>query len=315
MTGYFLLSIDTELAWGFFDRFEPGRFSADRERDTVSRLLDILDEYHITATWAVVGAMFAAKSEEDTLALTTDWRDEYPAFFELIRDGSALLCGADIVEVLCRRGARHEIAFHGFTHRLFDERTMTEETARSEIEAWLASARPRGITPRSVTFPRSRMGFLRLFHEYGFLCYRNDHLRRGAYSLPVVGRAFRRFEPHLAGLSAPSLYDATIGPAGLVSIPAGRWLFGASRRSERVLDSLHLNHLRLLALMSAVRKAAREKRVIHVYVHPYEFQTEKDYAKLRLLLSRVSLEIQQGTIQSVAMKDLAQIVLAHHDKL
>ena len=65
-TGYFLLSLDTELAWGHHDNFRPEMFSADggRERQAIELILEALDEFNIKATWAVVGHLFYGQCEE-----------------------------------------------------------------------------------------------------------------------------------------------------------------------------------------------------------------------------------------------------------
>src|SRR5262245_21258700 len=57
--GVAVVSIDTELAWGDSHRRDgaSGR-TYDREREIVTRLLDVLTRYEIPATWAVVGHLF-----------------------------------------------------------------------------------------------------------------------------------------------------------------------------------------------------------------------------------------------------------------
>jgi hypothetical protein len=57
MTGVFTLSLDTELAWGSFDRGGVDRYGAAYRRtpDAVDHLCDLLDRFEVPATWAFVG--------------------------------------------------------------------------------------------------------------------------------------------------------------------------------------------------------------------------------------------------------------------
>lgn len=57
--GAFLISIDTEMAWGSVHHRDVGRhYSYQAEREFIDRLLALFDKYQIRATWAVVGHLF-----------------------------------------------------------------------------------------------------------------------------------------------------------------------------------------------------------------------------------------------------------------
>ena len=61
--GVFTLSLDFELLWGTVDLFGPGRFrrACEVERDiVVERLLGLLEEFEISATWCILGHLFLA---------------------------------------------------------------------------------------------------------------------------------------------------------------------------------------------------------------------------------------------------------------
>jgi peptidoglycan/xylan/chitin deacetylase (PgdA/CDA1 family) len=310
-TGYFLFSLDTELAWGHFDCFDPKMFSTDgqRERRSVNKLLDILDEFEIIATWAVVGQLFHEFTEENHHSFMSYCKERYPTFYELYRHNSPLLFGADIIERLLNHGTNHEVAFHGYTHRLFDENTMTEEEADAEIKEWLRISKRRNVTPLTVIFPRGKIGRLDLFKRHGFICYRGEELMREFYSWPLVGRIFRRFHYYLSPLFTPAVYDLEAEPSGMVNLPSSQWLFGFNRKIERYIDLFNLHNLRLQKLVAGVKKASIEKRIIHIWAHPYEFCREKDFAKLRYLFRHVYDEIQRGRLQSIGMADLAKKIL------
>jgi peptidoglycan/xylan/chitin deacetylase (PgdA/CDA1 family) len=312
-TGYFLFSLDTELAWGHFDSFRPGMFSADgsRERKAIRRLLALCDEFGIKATWALVGQLFSDRFP-DVDTYPAAWRGKYPAFEKLYRQGHPLLHGGDVIQMLLDRAERHEIAFHGFTHSAFDESEMDAATAEGEITAWLQAARGRVPAPTTVIFPRNRVGHLPLFKAAGFSCYRGVEIPSCAHTLPLLGRGFRRYNEELSVILAPQVYDLPKpDDSGLVNLPASRWLFGFNRRLDRLLDRSGRHHLRLQRIVSGVRKAAAQRKIIHLWAHPYEFQGEADFEKLRYVFSSVAQQVQGGLMQSVSMAALARMAVHH----
>jgi hypothetical protein len=78
---------------------------------------------------------------------------------------------------------------------------------------------------------------------------------------------------------------------------------------EMILDSLNLHKLRIRRMIKGVKKAAEERKVIHIWAHPCDFQTMKDIEKLRYLLGAVADEMSKGRIQSVGMSYLARQIL------
>ncbi|MDP2942084.1 MAG: hypothetical protein Q8O36_01005, partial [Candidatus Omnitrophota bacterium] len=58
--GIFVISIDTELAWGTFDHGGHIKYNEayKRYRSIVSKILELFSKYEIRATWAIVGHLF-----------------------------------------------------------------------------------------------------------------------------------------------------------------------------------------------------------------------------------------------------------------
>lgn len=309
--GYFLFSLDTELAWGYFDQYRPGRFSNGGvwERKAVHRLLDIFDEFEISATWAVVGHMFFASCEKCEVCPVMEWKGKHSSFEQIYETKDQLWYGADVIDLLQTRGARHEIGFHGYTHKVFDERVMTEKEAGTEISEWRRLAARKNITPYSVAFPRNRVGHLDAFKDAGYICYRGDELRPKGPHISLLRKAMNIFDL-IFQTRTPLVYEPILDESGLVNLPASRWLFGMNRRVEAALDSVGLPTIRIRPMINAVKRAAREGRIVHIWAHPEEFKTDADFEKLRFLLRYVAAEIKKGAMQSITMIDLARKVLA-----
>lgn len=306
-TGYFLFSLDTELATGHYDGLRKQRFSPDgsRERRSIKRLLEILDEFNITATWALVGHLFHERCQH---CVVCPWEGQSPGFDMAYGSAHPLWYGADIVDVLLQRGARHEYAFHGYSHRVFDESIMTVEEAQFEIDEWLRLASRWGIIPKSVIFPRNRIGFLGLFKEAGFICFRGEKVMPPVSRVPLLGKALNRLDLHLQ-LFVPQVCDVSLHPTGMVNLHESQWLFRMSHRIERLLDACGLHLFRIRPLVQSVEKAAREQKVVHLWAHPYEFRTDKDFEKLRYLFQCVAKNADMGKLLSVSMVELAEKVI------
>jgi hypothetical protein len=308
---YFIFSLDTELAWGYFDCFQPTMFSTDgqRERRSIRRLLDIFAEYQITATWAVVGYLFQDRFKETVFSSILKNNNISPDFEKLYKNSSPLLYGADVIHEIVTNRLKHEIAFHGYTHRIFDESLMAPSEAKFEIEKWLQAAHHLKVNPESVVFPRNQIGHLELFKKNRFICYRGVELMPAVYSYPLIGRLFRYLYDLISALSEPVVYDAIIDSTGLVNLPSSRWLFGFSRRLDKILDSMHLSKLRFKRILAGIKRAIDEKKIIHLWAHPYEFQTMADFKKLRYLLSFVSQEVNSGRLTCISMGKLAHQII------
>jgi hypothetical protein len=114
----------------------------------------------------------------------------------------------------------------------------------------------------------------------------------------------------MLSVSTPPVYELNgVESWGLVNLPSSQGFFGFSWRTEMVLDSLNLHKLRIRRMIKGVKKAAEEKKVIHIWVHPCDFRTMKDIEKLRYLLGAVADEMSKGRIQSVGMSYLARQIL------
>jgi len=308
--GYFLFSLDTEMAWGSFnrDRYRSRRFSRDgsRERQSIVRLLDMMDEFQIAGTWAIVGHLLYEECEECEICPILEWKGKYRTFEEVYGTRDPLWYGADILRMILSRNAGHEVAFHGYSHRYFDE--LSEADARVEIQEWLRLAHRRNIVPKTVIFPQGRIRHLGLFREAGFLCYRGKEVPHPVLSLPGIGKAINRVNLTLAALT-PQSFDISADPSGLVNLPSSYWLFRTNRTIESILDGLSLPKLRLRPTVRGIKGAAQKREILHLWAHPHEFRTEKDFDKLRYVFGHVAEEVERGRLVSITMADMARQVI------
>ncbi len=310
--GCFVLSFDTELAWGYYDRFQPQMYSHDgsQERRSIEKLLSILNEFQISATWAIVGQLFYKNHRESAFNPTTDWDGRFPTIEKMYYEDHPLLFAPDVVEMIANCPTNQEIGCHGHTHTVFDEKQMSPQRAALEINAWKEVAHSFNIEPKTIIFPRNKCGYLDLFSKNGFICYRGtERYPAKIYYSPIIGRFFRRFHYYFSTAITPSCYFVEQENSGLVNIRASHWLFGFNRQLDRTLDSLHLPTLRLYRLINGVQRAAREGKIFHVFAHPCEFKTEYDFKKLSFLLKAVKKIADSGKLFCSTMQDIAEAYL------
>ncbi len=309
--GIFLFSLDTELGLGHFDLDqERARFlspDGSRERKAIERLLAMGNEFGITITWAITGHLFFARCEECEICPVLAWRGKYQSFEQIYKNDHPLWYGADVIELLLTKGAQHEIAFHGYTHQLFDQ--MSESEARIEIQEWKRMGKRKGIVPLSIVFPRNAIGHLDIFKEAGFTCYRGNETLPRLYQWGLLGKLLKNID-YTLGITTSPVYRVTgIESCGLVNLPASQYFFGYHSGWEQVLDDLNLHKLRIRRMIKGVRQAADGRKIFHLWAHPYEFQTDKDFEKLRYLFSYVAEEIGRGRLQPMGMAALARQVV------
>ena len=312
-TGYFLFSLDTELATGYFDleRDRGGKFSNDglRERRSISKLIDILEEYNITGTWALVGHLFYERCKDCEECRMIDWKGKYSSFEEVHSTCNPLWYGSDIVEMLLKKGTRQEIAFHGFTHKIFNEDQMSSEEAEKEALKWLSVAQSKGIVPRAVVYPRNVVGHTDILSKAGFICFRMDPDRSWLIRNKLFGRYAKALD-QILGVSSLPIFDLEVNNCdGMVSLYSSQCFFDLNRKAENILDRLNLHDLRFRRVIRGIHKAAEEKKMLHIWAHPSDFRTEKDFLKLRHILDALSHEVQLGRMRSVGMTEMARIML------
>jgi peptidoglycan/xylan/chitin deacetylase (PgdA/CDA1 family) len=166
MEASFIVSIDTELKWGY--RFYPAtkmaRVLQDDEEKAVSSVgsfLDLFEKYSVPATWAVVGKLFY----------------EHPELLASIRES----------------GVKHEIGYHSFSHIRFSQ--ASRDAAEKELKEGLKIQDEFGVTFRSFVFPENMIGHVDLLPEYGFSIYRglNNAGASVNKSLPIRAKNFAVF--------------------------------------------------------------------------------------------------------------------------
>jgi peptidoglycan/xylan/chitin deacetylase (PgdA/CDA1 family) len=308
--GVFTLSLDFELIWGTLGDYGPEEFrdACLRERaEVVDRLLALLAEFEMPATWCVLGHLFlgrcapvdGVKHPEIVApkgASGEDWFAHDPSTNE---EQDPIYYGRTLVEKILACPVPQEIGGHSFSHVLFGDERCSRETAASELAECARLAEQAGVELRSFAFPQNSVGHLDLLPEFGYTSYRGPE---PTWHDRVASAPVRRLGNLLDVIAArtPPVSEPTETMPGLWNLPGsmmyfpmhgGRRHIPLSRRVKRAVKGLD--------------RAARTRRIFHLWFHPTNLADETDrmFAGLRSIFEHAARLRQDGALTFAAMGD------------
>ncbi|WP_135829027.1 polysaccharide deacetylase family protein [Halorussus halobius] len=297
--GSVVLSIDAELAWGFhdFDRLPHARVAAARE--SWLDLLDLLDEFDVPATWAVVGHLLLDSCDGVHADHPTPegWFDRDPGTDER-RDGAWY--GAKLVDAIEDADADHEVGSHTFSH--VEMGHTSREVAAAEMREAVAVAEQRGLSVDSVVFPRNYVGHRDVLAAYGVSCYRGTRPRQW-YDRTPLGAAAKLFGWPTETVS-PVLVTPETDEYGLINVPASLYLFCFEGRPRSVVERVTEDPVVSMA-KRGVDRAASEGGVFHMWLHPNNLTDERDFDRLRAILDHAATVRAETDLEIETMGQIA----------
>jgi len=165
--GIFMLTLDTELAWGMVDK--PLSLISNKEyfcntRSAIDGMLELLEKYQISATWAIVGSLLLDKPNfedefiEDIVADSTkEVKNEY---INLLKQED-IWCGKDILQKIKSCLVPQEIGSHSFSNVIFRDVRVTKDIAVKEFRQGKDILYQHGEEPISFIFPRNEINYLK----------------------------------------------------------------------------------------------------------------------------------------------------------
>lgn len=311
--GYFLLTLDTELAWGTFDRGGRTKYRAlfEQTRPPIRRLLDLLDEYSIPATWAFVGHLLLDRCEREkgtthpeVLRPSYGW---HPGDWHALDPGTDLegdpfWYGADILEWVRGRKVAHEIGTHTFSHVIMDDPACTREIAASQLAACRELHRSHGLELTSMVFPRNRVAHLDVLREAGIVAYRGPEeswLRNLRGNVRRAGHLAHR----LLALPPPTYPLEGRVENGLVNLPASILLlpYHGVRRFIPAWSRFRQARLGIVA-------AAQLGEIFHLSFHPFNLPTSEKLLEILERIFRLVVDLRQrGKIETRTMTAMARL--------
>jgi peptidoglycan/xylan/chitin deacetylase (PgdA/CDA1 family) len=278
----FTLTFDTELIWGSFDHYTPAAFERDFPdiRGTIRAIIALLEQYEVSATWAVVGHLFltgctrspAGLAHSELVRPNQRWRpgDWYTDDPCTDRARDPLWYGEDILDLLQSARVPQEIGCHSFSHVLFGDPDLSRDAVESDLDACVGLAQRRGIELRSFVFPRNSEGHHEVLRSRGFTAYRGaDPARYQDWPRPLFRAA--HLSSHLIGASPPVSRPSETLP-GLWNIP-GSTLFVHRTGLRRAITRT----ARIRRAEAGLRRAQDRRGVFHLWTHPFNLASDRPF--------------------------------------
>ena len=182
MPGLFILSLDTEIAWGTYGDRALARLQADFDavRAVTDRLLALLDRYTIPATWAVVGHLFLDRCDghPDLRQPHYAWADGPDSRRDPCSDvdHAPWYYAPDLIAAIRGASVPHEIGTHTFTHVLPGDPAVTADIWRSQLAACAVLHAAHGLPMRALVLPQETIApaHIAALPEHGIIAYRGE---------------------------------------------------------------------------------------------------------------------------------------------
>jgi peptidoglycan/xylan/chitin deacetylase (PgdA/CDA1 family) len=303
--GVFTLSLDFELIWGTLDLFGPGQFrkACEYEREVIiDRLLELLIEFEIPATWCIVGHLFLDSCDgkhAEIVRPLPEWFSHDPGT-DVNRD--PIFYGRDLIDKIRACRVPQEIGAHSFSHVIFSEESCSRETAASELAACVRVAKEQNLSLKSFVFPRNEVGHLGLLAEYGFSNYRGpEPSRYDALRLPSSIKRLTHLADVLTAAEPPVVLPKREGD-GLYNIPGSMIYFPMHGLRKHIPVEFRVRRAR-----KGLDAAVREKRIFHLWFHPTNLADEPEemFRGLRLIFEYARDLRQRGLMNYRNMGGLA----------
>lgn len=308
MTAKFVLTLDTEIAWGTFywRGFEYYRLHFDQFRPLVRRFIAQLETHEVSATWAFVGHLMLDHCDgehRDVLRPRYSWFGgedwhKYDPGTDLATD--PYWYGADVLALVRGMRTPQEIGTHTFSHVHLSDPECTPEIARSQVESCVKLGAAQGIKIESLVFPRDGVGHLAQFSDLGIRSFRGaEQVWYSSFSgLPrricsVLDQTF--------AIQPPVYRQADLNVEhGLLNVPGSNFLF-AFDRYHRFIPAAS----RVTKIKKGIRKAIENDAIYHLAFHPEHLgSSEKMYEVFDSVFAYLDECRAKGLIEVSTMREV-----------
>lgn len=303
--GIFTLSLDTELAWGTVDK--PVSLINNKEyyyetREAIDGIIELLEKYEISATWAIVGSMLLDRprfEEQFIKHITDDLGDRIKVqYIDLLKD-ERIWCGKDILEKIKSCSVPQEIGSHSYSHIIFGDDTISREKAIKEFANGMDILKKYGEQPKSFIFPRNSVNYLT---ELQNACVKTYRGVEPSWYMKIPGKLKKicHMLDQALAISPPVVTPTFCG--GLVNIPASMlYLSMSGFRKYIPLKS------RVKKAKKGIQKAIDEKKIFHLWFHPFNIATDKEKLLKGLddIFKMVKRERDAGNLEVMTMSGIA----------
>lgn len=316
--GKLVISLDFEIYWGVRDavKLEDYKEHLLGVHAVIPQLLDMFNQYKISATFATVGFLFFDSKEEllNNLPLS---KPRYRNSFLSPYTGHLKTVGENersdpyhfapkLIQLILENG--QEISSHTFSHYYCLEKGQTIENFKDDLLAAKKIAAKKNIELKSFVFPRNQyhQEYLQICKELGFTSYRGNE-RSWLFSSKTQGagtffrRPFRLLDAYI-NLSGHNCYSfKDIQKEEPFNIPSSRFLRPYTQKLAA------FEKMRLKRIKTSMEYAAKNGLLYHLWWHPHNFgiNISENFSFLEQILIHFQKLNEQYQFESVSMEQLS----------
>lgn len=315
MPGTLIVSLDFELFWGMQDCTSLSDYCANvlGGREAIPKLLELFKRYHIHATWATVGFMFAENFDElrqyfpakgKFPAYTNKKLSSYRCFSRIGENEQTAPCfyASSLIKEIADTDGQ-EIASHTFSHYYCREKGQTLEQFEEDLKAAVTLAQDKGYFLTSIVLPRNQCSdeYIEVLHKFGINAYRdeeNDWIHEKIKFRPLL-RLLRLADVYLPltgqGGYHPNVENEVINLVG-------------SRMYKPILKPLRfLEALKIMRIKKQMLHAAKNGLTFHLWWHPHNIgiMTEEHLKQLEEIFRYYRYLNKKYGMKSLNMREVA----------
>jgi peptidoglycan/xylan/chitin deacetylase (PgdA/CDA1 family) len=302
-TGTFVISLDFELAWGTRGRPAAAKVGPylDGAREAIRGMLDLFEEFDISATWATVGALLMSQpgAQRRHRMITSSRFDDIPPGDHI---SAPNWYAEDVLDQILNCSVPQEIGCHTLTHLYVNTEPEGRQELADELDLFLELFNELGLPrPRSFVFPKAYQAHFDLLADRDFYAYRGPEDRWYEHLPGTLPAAGIRLVDSIAGFT-PQVRLCSHHSHNLWMVPASQFyapFMGVGRYvplQSRVRKAINgLNH------------AARHGGVYHLWTHPFNMGLHIDelLGGLRQILSHADGLRNQRRLAVLTMAETA----------
>ena len=306
----FILSLDVEIAWGWlsFLQQREALFPLFRKTKPVMlRLLDLMDQYDIPSTWAIVGRLLEEPGNKSEFA-STSLKDYFPSLTNetvygqkgIDEPNKSIVHFPELLEEIQRRKVKHDIGTHTYNHTFLQFLPEgSDELVKTDINAAVELFKNKKVeAPCSLIFPKNQMGYEQILYDAGIRIVRSPNVERFRGYPKVLNRLLNKLDLFLP-TGGPAV-EPERHPSGLVLVP-GSQIFRISNLGSR-------QHIPMANMVKkcirGIDRAVAEKKIYHLWFHPFNFahREQEHFDALEKVFQHLNQLREQQSIEVLTLK-------------
>ncbi len=321
MTGKFIISLDYELHWGFFDliSLNESKSRLNNVNFVIDKLLEMSDAHQIKLTFATVGFLFA-KDKADALNYIPNRKPEYQdqsldayELYNNISSSHLKYYFANETVQRIKNHTDHELGTHTFSHYYCSENGQSIEDFKSDLSAAITIAQGNANTQiESIVFPRNQThpDYVDICQSMGIKAYRGNcwfNFNNSSKKLSIldIGRIGLRVLDtyiNISGSNSFNLEKFNSKDASIINIPASRFLRPYHKKLK------FAEPLKIKRILKGMTKAAKQGKVYHLWWHPHNFaeDIEENFKNLKRIYQHYSELKKAYNFESYTMSETAR---------